>query len=221
MTIVSIPLVVVRALVPLRPHRAAAAQGAGQHFADKGQRIALVLAEGHDRAARLAVHRARVGRRPTLAVEQVPGFSRSPLLRATRTLPIAMTLVAMSRRIGRPASGPGIAMHTGLVPNRPSVPRHGATDGALIGDIDEMERHQPSLGAHLAIGANPADVVGVAQCHDRDPALARFGDADHRRLARRDLAVSALAVIDDQRAVLADDAPLAVGTTVPFPRLRR
>ena len=53
----------------------------------------------------------------------------TPLLRATRTLPIAIRLVAMSAMIGRSGEGPGSAMHNGLVPNRPSLPRHGATAG--------------------------------------------------------------------------------------------
>ena len=74
-----------------------------------------------------------------------------------------------------------------------------------------MERYEARFGAHLAIGADPADVVRVAQGDDCDPGLARLGDAEQRRFARRDLAPGALAVIDDQRAVLADDASLAVG----------
>ena len=74
-----------------------------------------------------------------------------------------------------------------------------------------MERDETRRGAHLAIGADPADVMRVAQGDDRDPGLTRLGDADHRRFARGDLAPGALAVIDDQGAVLADDASLAVG----------
>ena len=60
--------------LPLGPHRAATAQGAGQHLPDKGERIALVLAEGHQCTARLAIHRTGLGRRLTLAIEQDAGF---------------------------------------------------------------------------------------------------------------------------------------------------
>ena len=73
-----------------------------------------------------------------------------------------------------------------------------------------MDRDEARLGAHLAIGADPADVMRVAQSHHRDPGLTRFGDADHYCFARGDLAPSALAVIDDQRAVLADNAAFSV-----------
>jgi hypothetical protein len=70
----------------------------------------------------------------------VSAATASPLLRATRTLPIAMRLVAMSATIGRSGEGPGIAMVTGLVPKRASLPRHGATAGRwsvmLTNEID-------------------------------------------------------------------------------------
>ena len=122
-----------------------------------------------------------------------------------------MTLVAMSRMIGRLGLGPryGDADGVGAEARIGAAPRrHGR---ARIGDVDEMERDETRLGAHLAIGADPADMMRVAQRDDRDPGLARLGDADHHRLARGDLAPGALAVIDDQGAVLADDAALAVG----------
>src|SRR3954454_21516032 len=88
-----------------------------------------------------------------------------PLLRATRTFPIAMRLVAISAMIGRSRAGPGKATQTGLVPKRPSRPRPG---GALVGDVDEIHRDEAGAGAHLAIGADPADMVLVAQRHYRD-----------------------------------------------------
>ena len=50
---------------------------------------------------------------------------------STNPVCIATTLVAMSRMIGRSGSGPGMAMQTGLVLNRASLPRHGATAGRV------------------------------------------------------------------------------------------
>jgi len=60
---------------------------------------------------------------------EVLGGSDAPVARACRIVPLEMALVAMSRMIGRSGSGPGIAMQTGFVLKRESVPRHGATAG--------------------------------------------------------------------------------------------
>ena len=184
---------------------------AGQHLADKGERVALVLAKGQQRAARLAVHGAGVGRRLALAVEQGAGLHLLALVAGDAHLAHrddAGRHVEDDRPVGlgaryRDADGVGAEARIGAAPRRHGRP--------LIGDVDEMERDEARRGAHLAIGADPADMMRVAQRDDRDPGLARLGDADHRRLARGDLAPGALAVIDDQRAVLADDAALAVG----------
>src|SRR5437763_10149046 len=43
-------------VLPLRAHRAAARYRPGEHLANKGERVTLVLAEGHQRAARSFVH---------------------------------------------------------------------------------------------------------------------------------------------------------------------
>ena len=113
--------------------------------------------------------------------------------------------------IGRAGSGPGIAMHHGVGAEArigAAPRRHGR---ARIGDVDKMERDEARLGAKLAVGSDPADVMRVAQGHDRNPGLARLGDPEHHRFPRGDLAPGALAVIDDQRPILADHAPLAVG----------
>ena len=166
---------------------------------------------GHQRTARLAIHRAGVGRRLALAVEQDAGFQLLALVAGdahlahrddTRRHVEDDRPVGLGTRYGD-ANGVGAEARIGTAPRR-----HGR---ARIGDVDEMERDETRRGAHLAIGADPADVMRVAQGDDRDPGLTRLGDADHYRLSRGDLAPGALAVIDDQGAVLADDAALAVG----------
>src|SRR5215469_428197 len=197
--------------LPLGPHRAAAAQRAGEYLAHEGQRIALVLAEGQHRASRLAVHRSRIGGRPPLAVEQNAGLQLLALV--ARDADLAHRDDACRhveddrpRRLGSRdsnADGVGAEARIGAVPRRHGRPR--------IGDIDEMERDETRLGADLAICPDPADMMRVAQRDDRNSGFARLGDADHHRLARGDLAPGALAVIDDQGAVLADHTPPAIG----------
>src|SRR5208282_4746454 len=199
------------AALPLRPHRAAAAQGTRQHLADKGERVALVLAKGRERAARLAVHRSGVGRRLALAVEQDAGLQLLALVAGdphlahrddTRGHVEDDRAFELGARY-RDADGIGAEARIGTAPRCDGRPR--------IGHVDEMERDEARFGAHLAIGADPADVVRVAQGDDRDPGVARLLDADDRRLACGDLAPGALAVIDDQGSVLADHTSLAVG----------
>jgi hypothetical protein len=58
---------------------------------------------------------------------------------------------------------------------------------------------------HISIGADAADMVRVAQGHDRDPVAPRPLDADQDRVAGDDLPPAALAVIDDDRPPIADD----------------
>jgi hypothetical protein len=58
---------------------------------------------------------------------RLPSGSRLPASFATRTFPIATPLVAMSSRSGGWVAVPGMAMHTGLVEKRESLPRNGAT----------------------------------------------------------------------------------------------
>src|SRR5207244_975312 len=97
----------------------------------------------------------------------------------------------------------------GAEPPVPAAPRR---DGrSLVGDIDEMQRHQSRRRAHLAIGADPADMVGIAQRDDRDPVALRPRDAELRRIAGDDLAITTLAVIDEHRAAVGDDAAGLVG----------
>ncbi len=62
-----------------------------------------------------------------LASIRFPSGTRLPAFLATATLPSAMPLVAMSSKSGGWPSVPGIAMQTGLVEKRESVPRNGAT----------------------------------------------------------------------------------------------
>ena len=73
----------------------------------------------------------------------------SPLLRATRTLPIAMRLVAMSATIGRSGAGPGSAMQSGLVPKRASPPRQGATAGRWSVMLTKCNETSPAA-AHIS-----------------------------------------------------------------------
>jgi hypothetical protein len=45
-------------------------------------------------------------------------------------------------------------------------------------DVDEMDRHQAGVGGLLAPFADPPDMGGMAQRHDRHPGLLGLGDAD-------------------------------------------
>ena len=79
-----------------------------------------------------------------------------------------MPLVAMSGMIGRSvgsryrdADWVGAEPRVGTPPRRYGRPR--------VGDVDEMDRDHACPGAHLAIGADPADMVRIAQGDDRDP----------------------------------------------------
>ncbi len=113
--------------------------------------------------------------------------------------------------IGRSGVGPGNGdgHRVGAEPGvGPSPRRHRR---ALIGDVDERDRDEAGARAHLAVGADPADMVRIAQGDDRDAGLLRLRDAEHCRLARDDLAPAAVAVIDDHRPGLADHMPLDVG----------
>ena len=62
---------------------------------------------------------------PSVSISQ-PGGIFAPLLCATRSLPCATALVAMSSTNGF-SPGIGMPMHTGLVPKRRSAPANGAT----------------------------------------------------------------------------------------------
>ena len=62
-----------------------------------------------------------------LSNRSAPSGAGLPSFFATRILPIATALVAMSSKSGACRSVPGTAMQTGFVTNRASVPRNGAT----------------------------------------------------------------------------------------------
>ena len=62
-----------------------------------------------------------------LASIKAPSGAGLPSFFATRILPIATALVAMSSNSAGWRSVAGIAMQTGFVTNRASVPRNGAT----------------------------------------------------------------------------------------------
>src|SRR5207237_10690924 len=116
-----------------------------------GERIALVLAERTEGAARLAVHRAWVGRRPTLAVEQSARLQLLALVAGDAHLahgdharrhiendrPLALR--ARDCDTNRADAEAGIR----AAPRRHRRPR--------VGDIDKMERDEALAGADLAI----------------------------------------------------------------------
>ena len=56
-------------------------------------------------------------------------------------------------------------MQTGLVTKRASVPRNGRHERAMVGDVDEVQRHEAGRARELAVGAHAADVVRVGQRH--------------------------------------------------------
>ncbi len=64
------------------------------------------------------------------ASSTAPAGSARPSRAATRTLPMAMALVAKSTTVAGRSSPPGKAMHRGFVERRVSMPRCGATGGS-------------------------------------------------------------------------------------------
>src|SRR5207247_5903436 len=66
---------------------------------------------------------------PSGAMAQPAGMVGSPLMDALKILPMATVVVAISRSHW---SGPGSDMQIGLVPNRFSLPCHGATSGEAL-----------------------------------------------------------------------------------------
>ena len=128
-----------------------------------------------------------------------------PALCATRTFPMATRLVAKSSRIGSLLLVPGMAMQTGLVRNRPSRPRKGATAGRARSDVDEVQRHHAGPRGNLAIGADAADMVRIAQPVHRDAMLLRRLDRPFDRLAGDHLAVAGPRIPYRDRAGVRDD----------------
>ena len=140
-----------------------------------------------------------------------PSIIGLPALCATLTLPSATRLVAKSSRIGSLLDVPGMAMQTGLVRNRPSRPRNGATAGRARRDVDEVQRDHAGAGGNLAIGADAADMVRIAQPVHRDAMLLRGLDRPFDRLMRDHLAVAGPRVPDRDRAGVGDDLRRLVG----------
>ena len=83
--------------------------------------------------------------------------------------------------------------------------------GFMADHIDEMQGDQPGRGALLAIAPDPADVMGVAQRHGNESGLFGALDAEFGQPAGHHLAVAALAVIEQDRALLAQDPAGAIG----------
>ena len=86
--------------------------------------------------------------------------------------------------------------------------------GRTGGDVDEVQRHHAGARGDLAIGADAADVMRVAQAVDGDAVLARGLDRPLDRLTRDHLAVAAMRVPDRDRAGVGDDLRLLVGLQV-------
>ena len=101
-------------------------------------------------------------------------------------------------------------MQTGLVKKRPSRPRNGATGGGPEATLTKCSATMPARGGNLAIGADPADVVRVAQAVDGDAMLFRGIDGPFDRLAGDHLAVAGMRVPDRDRAGIGDDLRLLV-----------
>ena len=83
-----------------------------------------------------------------LASISKPSATSLPSLRATRTLPIATRLVAMSSRMGGCWLVPGSAMQIGFVEKRPSLPRNGVTRPRWSATLTKC---RPTRPAALAI----------------------------------------------------------------------
>ena len=87
-----------------------------------------------------------------------PCGSALPPLEATRTLPSATSEVAKSSTTGGSVGTPTLK---GAVEKRRSVPPKGATS-TLPGDVDEMDGDQPGGQRLFGIGADAADMAGIA-----------------------------------------------------------
>jgi hypothetical protein len=74
----------------------------------------------------------------------MPASTGLPSFFATRTLPMAMALVAMSSSSGGSASVPGMPMQTGLVEKRESLPRNGATSPRWSATLTKWMETRPA-----------------------------------------------------------------------------
>src|ERR1051326_5060531 len=121
------------------------------------------------------------------------------LLCATRSLPWATALVAMSRTNGgAPGRGGAGAAH-GIGSEAPvgAGERRNASERL---HVDEMHRHQAFGDGHFGPVADAPEVVRIAECGDRHAVLLRALDRHARRLQSDRLAVSRTAVESEQRA---------------------
>ena len=151
-----------------------------------------------------------VGRRAAVVRRaRGPAASCSPLLRATWILPSAIADVAMSRMIGRPPFI-GAPAAIGLAERRRSLPPNGRDQNAEAGRVDEVNGSEPALGKHLRPGADPAEMAGIANRHRRHAVRRGARGGDLHRLPADDLAKAEIAVDDDERAAIGDDARVSV-----------
>src|SRR5207247_5307154 len=63
-------------------------------------------------------------------------------------------------------------------------------------DVDEVQRHHSGARGNLAIGADPTDMVRIAQPVDRNAMLARRFDRPFDRLAGDRLAIAGMGIPD-------------------------
>ena len=156
----------------LRRQRSAAHDRPRQKLAGESQRITLVVAHGQDRAARILEQGIRIGRGPAGAVEQQIGVELAAFIGGDADLAhghLARRHVDDDRpaRLGRrKGDADRIGRQTRIAA---AIRRH---IGFMADHIDEMQRDQPGRGALLAIAADPADVMGIAQRHGNEPGLA-------------------------------------------------
>ena len=192
---------------------AAAGEGAGQDLAHQRQAGALVQAEGEEGASRAAaVHRAGVGGRGAGVVDQAVlghclagGMRHADLADGERA---GGEVEDQGRRAG---AGGGHGDADGVGAEAGLAAAEGGDDGRAGDGVDEVEREQPGGHRMVAIGADAAEVVDVAQRQQADAAGLRRGDGEVHGLAADHLAEAHAAVDHGDGAVLADDLGAGVG----------
>ena len=134
-----------------------------------------------------------------------PSIIGLPALWATLTLPSATRLVAKSSRIGSllAVGGNRDADRIGQEPPLAAAERRHA--GRAGGDVDEVQRHHAGARGDLAIRADAADMVRVAQAIHCNAVLPGRADRPFDRLARDHLAIAGMRIPHRDRAGIGDN----------------
>jgi hypothetical protein len=161
----------------------AAGQRGRQQFGHHRERVALVAAERHQGTVGLGVHDVRVAGRPPLRIDERAFRRGLPLVLGDADLAhgdLAGGHVEQQRRVAVRARH----RDADRVRHEPRVGAPERRDGRpVVGDVDEVHRHETRGARHLAVGADAADVMRVGEPHRHHPALAAARDGGLHRLA--------------------------------------